>query len=155
MISEDIIRKMVLEEIKNSDLFLVDVRVSSSRKVNVYVDSMSGVRIEDCARLYRAIENNINRDNESYELEVSSPGLDKPLKMNLQYEKNLGRELNIITKDGSKTTGTLMKVTGDHIEIQAKDKETRKQKNIKHPVLKNYVFGFNEIKSARVVVQFN
>lgn len=146
---------MIIEEIKNSDLFLVDVLISSSGKINVYIDSMSGVRIEDCTRLSRLIENSINRDNDDYELEVSSHGLDKPLKLHMQYEKNLGRELDIVTKDGNKTTGKLVNVTRDHIEIKGKDKEKGKHKNIRQPVVKNYVFDFNEIKSAKVVVHFN
>ena len=79
--------------------------VTPANKINVYVDSMKGVSLQDCASLSRVIENNINSNNDDYELVVSSPGLDKPLKLHLQYEKNLGRVLDIITKDGNKTTG--------------------------------------------------
>ena len=155
MITEEYIRRLVIEQIKNSDLFLVDVIVSPSKRINVYVDSMSGVKISDCVRLSRTIENNLPGDDDNYELEVSSPGLDKPLKLHLQYQKNMGRNLDIVTKDGLKTTGKLVKVSEDHIEIKAEDKEKKKHKNLKQPVLKNYVFDFSEIKSARVVVQFN
>lgn len=155
MISEEFIRKLVLEEINNSDLFLVDVTVSSSNKINIYVDSMSGVKISDCARLSRTIEGILTRHTDNFELEVSSPGLDKPLKLHLQYEKNLGMNLDIVTKDGRKTTGRLVKVSKTQIEIETDNKEKGKSKNIKQPGLKKYVIDFNKIKSARVAVQFN
>jgi len=151
MISEEFIKSIILEEIKNSDLFLIDVMVSASKKINVFVDGMNGVTVKNCASLSMAIEKNIDQENDDYELEVSSPGLDKPLKLHIQYEKNLGRVLDIITKDGNKTTGELIKVSEDCIEIKAKKKEKEK----KELVLKNYVFDFSDIKSAKVVVQFN
>lgn len=151
MISEEFIKSIILEEIKNSDLFLIDVMVSASKKINVFVDGMNGVTVKNCASLSMAIEKNIDQENDDYELEVSSPGLDKPLKLHIQYEKNLGRVLDIITKDGNKTTGELIKVSEDCIEIKAKKKEKKK----KELVLKNYVFDFSDIKSAKVVVQFN
>lgn len=155
MISIELIKSIVIEEIAGSDLFLVDVMVTPVNKINIYIDSMKGVTIQDCSSLSRVIENKINRNNDDYELEVSSPGLDKPLKLHLQYEKNLGRMLDIITKDGIKTTGKLTKVNRDCIEIKTEIKEKDKHKNKKEPVLKNYVFDFSNIKSAKVVVQFN
>jgi ribosome maturation factor RimP len=155
MINEEFIRKLVLDETDNSDLFLVDIKVSSSNKINIYVDSMSGVKISDCARLSRTIEGILSGHTDNYELEVSSPGLDKPLKLHLQYKKNLGRNLDVVTKDGRKTTGRLVKVSEDQIEIESENKEKSKDKKLKQPVLKKYVIDFNKIKSARVAVQFN
>jgi len=151
MISEEFIKSIILQEIKNSDLFLIDVMVSASKKINVFVDGMNGITVKNCASLSMAIEKNIDQENDDYELEVSSPGLDKPLKLHIQYEKNLGRVLDIITKDGNKITGELIKVSEDCIEIKTKKKEKKK----KELVLKNYVFDFSDIKSAKVVVQFN
>lgn len=155
MLSEEYIRRIVREQINNSDLFLVDIKVSPSKKINVYVDSMNGIKISDCARLSRSIENSLAADYDDYELEVSSPGLDKPLKIHRQYQKNVGRNIDIITKDGHKITGKLIKVYEDHIEIRAEEKVKSKHNNLKQPVLKNYVFDFSEIKSAMVVVEFN
>jgi len=155
MISEEHIKSIINNEIRNRNLFLVDLKMSSSNKINVFIDSMKGVTLEECAKLNFMIKEKLNKHIDDYVLKVSSPGLNKSLILPLQYEKNLGRYLDIITKDGKKTTGRLTKVTRNGIQIKSevavKDKPGRKRER----VTKDYVFDFTDIKSAKVIVSFN
>ncbi len=155
MISEEHIRNIINEEIKNKSLFLIDLKISSSYKINVFIDSMKGVTIEECAELSRVIREKLNKNIDDYVLEVSSPGLNKSLVLPFQYEKNIGRYLDIITKDGIKTTGRLMKVFRNGIEIKSEVTVKNKPGRKRVRSTKDLVFDFADIKSARVIVSFN
>jgi ribosome maturation factor RimP len=82
------IEKLVKEFIKGTDLFLVAVRINSSGKITVLADKKEGITIDECAGISRFIEKNLNRDEDDYELQVSSPGLDMPFTVREQYFKN-------------------------------------------------------------------
>jgi ribosome maturation factor RimP len=155
MISEGYIKSIINNEIKNMNLFLVDLKISSSNKINVFIDSMKGVTIEECAKLSFMIKEKLNKHIDDYVLEVSSPGLNKSLILPLQYEKNLGRYLDIITKDGIRKTGRLTKVFRNGIQIKSEVTVKNKQGRKREHVAKDYVFDFTDIKSAKVIVSFN
>jgi ribosome maturation factor RimP len=72
------IEKLVEEFINGTELFLVAVRISSSGKITILADKKEGITIDECVSISRFIEKNLNRDEEDYELQVSSPGLDSP-----------------------------------------------------------------------------
>ena len=155
MINKEYIKSIINNEIRNRNLFLIDLKISSSNKINVFIDSMKGVTIEECAKLSFMIKEKLNKHIDDYVLEVSSPGLNKSLILPLQYEKNLGRYLDIIAKDGTRTTGRLTKVFRNGIQIKSqvtvKNKSGRKSRH----VTKDHVFDFTDIKSAKVIVSFN
>jgi ribosome maturation factor RimP len=155
MISEEYIKSLINKEIKNRNLFLVDLKISSSNKIIVFVDSMKGVTIEECAKLSFMIKEKLNEHIDDYILEVSSPGLNKSLILPLQYEKNLGRYLDIITKNGIRKSGRLTKVFRNGIQIKSEFTVRNKQGGKKEHVSKDYVFDFIDIKSAKVIVSFN
>ena len=89
MINKSEIEQIVIAQLDEATQFLVDITVSTSNKINVYIDGFEGVSIDDCIRVSRAIEGNYDRDVEDFELEVSTAGLDLPFKVIQQYEKNL------------------------------------------------------------------
>ncbi len=155
MINEENIKRIINDEIRNKNLFLVDLKISHSNKINVFIDSMKGVTIEECAKLSFMIKEKLNKDIDDYVLEVSSPGLNKPLILPLQYEKNLGRYLDIVTKDGTRKTGRLTKVFRNGIQIKSEVTATNKPGRKRGNVTKDYVFDFTDIKSAKVIVSFN
>jgi ribosome maturation factor RimP len=155
MISKEYIKSLINKEIKNRNLFLVDLKISSSNKINVFVDSMKGVTIEECAKLSIMIKEKLNKHIDDYVLEVSSPGLNKSLILPLQYEKNLGRYLDIITKDGNRKSGRLTKVFRNGIQIKSEARVRNKQGGKEEHESKDYVFDFTDIKSAKVIVSFN
>src|SRR4030042_1586705 len=99
MISAERIRTCIDEELRRNDLFLIDLVVSSSNRIKVVIDSMKGITVDECARLSRTIENKLDRDEEDFDLEVSSPGLDRPLVLPFQYLKNTGRQIEVLTME--------------------------------------------------------
>lgn len=155
MISDNYIKSIINDEIRSRNLFLIDIKINSVNKINVFIDSMKGVTIEECATLSFIIKEKLNKHLDDYALEISSPGLDKSLVLPVQYKKNLGRDLDIITKDGNKTTGKLTQVFRNGIEIKTEVTKRKKSNKKKEHVIKKHVFDFADIKSAKVIVLFN
>ena len=109
MIDKELLRDTVAKAIEGTDMFLVDITVTPSNEITIEIDSPSGVDIDSCVAITRAIEAAFDREQEDYELEVGSAGLTSPFKVIGQYEKNLGNELEILTRDGRKLRGVLSK----------------------------------------------
>jgi len=152
MISAELIKSYLQEELTAKDLFLVDVMVRPVNKIVVYIDSINGVTVEECIAISRYLEKQFDRDIEDFELEVSSPGLDKPLKLPLQFEKNKGRMLDVVRIDGIKITGRLLIVNVESIQLETetivKDSKTGKKKS----ELRIHEIKFEEIKTAIIVI---
>lgn len=125
MIDKNLIKEIVEESIAGSDVFIVDVTVTPANVITVELDSRQGLDIDTCARITREIEAKVDRDVEDYELEVGSAGLTAPFKVAAQYEKNIGNDIEVLTRDGRKLTGRLTAVAAPMftIEVQRKVKE--------------------------------
>ena len=135
MIDKNLIASIVEEQLEGTDGFLVDVRVSPTNVVTVEIDSMTGVDIDTCARLTRAIEEKVDREVEDYELEVGSAGLTSPFKVSKQYEKNIGNDIEVLTRDGRKLSGTLQSLAPDGESFVMTVKEKVKEPGKKRPVI--------------------
>ena len=141
MISENRIVSLVEQHIKGTEIFLVEVRVKSGNTVRVHVDKPAGISIEECAEISRYLNRNLDREEEDYSLEVSSPGIGVPFKVKQQYEKNIGHEIDVVRTDGTRMEGMVESVTVDGITL------TTKKGNV--------VLSFSEIKSAREIIKFS
>ena len=134
------------------EYFLVDVRIKPTNNVKVYIDGDQGISIEKCVRynraLYKQLEEGGLFPNGDFSLEVSSPGLDEPLKLHRQYKKNIGLLVEIVFQDGSKIEGRLLEVGQDGIIVE----ETR-GRNKKKEVI-NHTFLFDNIKTTKIQVVF-
>jgi ribosome maturation factor RimP len=152
MIRSEFIKDILQEELTRLGLFLIEVKVGSGNHISVYADSMKGITIDECITVSRFLEQKLDREEEDFELEVSSPGLSGSLKLPVQFEKNKGRLLDVIKTDGSKITGRLLETDPEAIciqsEIVVKDAKTHK----KATEIKEYKIKFNEIKTAKVVI---
>ena len=129
MISEQNIRNLIDQKLADTDVFLVECRVKTDNKIRVFIDSERGVTIEDCVALSRHIEGNLDREQEDFALDVSSAGLDLPLRIPRQFKKNVGRTVHVILNDGTEIKGELIEAT-DHDfrvlpEIQKKKKSAK------------------------------
>ena len=102
MISTALIREIAENKLRENESFLVDVIISPTNKIRVTIDNFQGVSIQECVSVSRFIENQLDREAEDFELEVSSPGLDQPFKVLQQYQKYLGREVEIKFFEGKK-----------------------------------------------------
>lgn len=110
MIDKDLLARTVEDAISGTDIFLVDVTVSPSNDITVEIDSPEGIDIDTCAAITRRIEETFDRDTEDYALEVGSAGLTAPFKVRGQYLKNIGNEVELLTRDGRKLQGVLTAV---------------------------------------------
>ena len=151
MISKKLITKLVIEAIQDKEgYFLVEVKVSATNSIKVFLDADKAVSIKDCIAVSRHIEKNLDRDSEDFELEVSSPGMDQPFKVFRQYVKNLGRKVKVIEKDGKETEGILKEASEEGITIQ---KEPTKKKNETEENLLVHI-NFNLIKETKKIITF-
>jgi len=150
MIQAEFIRELLKEELIKRGLFLVETMVKPGNRITVFIDSMVGVTIEECIAVSRFIENALNRDAEDFELEVSSPGLENPLKLPVQFHKNMGKWLDVIMKDGLKITGKLLFAGDDMIKVEAAGYEKDAKGRKKMLILKETELRFEDIKAAKV-----
>jgi len=132
--------------------FLVEIRIKPTNNVKVFLDGDQGITIEKCISINRALYKQLEEaglfPNDDFSLEVSSPGLDEPLKLHRQYIKNTGRPVEVLLKDGRKIEGKLLGVSETAVTIE----ETR-GKNKKKEVLQ-HDFPFDNIKSTKLQVVF-
>ena len=155
MITADQVKELVRKRIEGSEIFLVDVISGKANDIRVLVDSMEGVKIEECAELSRWLEGELELLDENFSLEVSSPGLSSPLVMKQQYLKNIGRTVEVVFQDGKKKKGELTAVTDDGITMDVSEKMLSggSQKK-KKDVIVSRSFAFKDMKSTKVVVEF-
>jgi len=137
------------ELLVSTDKFLVDILIRPVNRISVFVDGDHGVSIDDCRKISRSLEQRLNEDNEDFELSVSSPGLDRPLKLLRQYKKNIGRGMEIITVSGEKVEGILFSVGDSGVEIISPVKGKKKQEE-----QKNISLLFRDIKVAKIKIDF-
>lgn len=138
-----------------SDCFLVEIK-HSGKKLEVFIDSDGTMDFEKC----RAISRHIEQDyldveqpmGESYTLEVSSPGVGRPLKFYRQYPKNVGRTLEVTLDDGEKYTGKLLRVNPNDITLEAKVR--RQEGKRKKTVVEETEIAFDAIKKSIVKISF-
>lgn len=141
------------EEPDYSDCFLVDIQLSSSKKLEVFVDCDNGLTLDKCKLISRYLESFIDENKwlgEKYTIEVSSPGVSRPLTMHRQYLKNVGRDLQIVPVEGKKFEGKLLEVQEKEILMEVKTRVEGK----KRMELKNVEIPFSNIKKAKVKVSF-
>lgn len=149
MTEKENIRKVMEELLVNTDKFLVDILIQPVNRISVFVDGDHGVTIEDCRKISRSLAARLNEGYENFELNVSSPGLDQPLKLYRQYKKNIGRGMEIVTVKGEKVEGILLNVVDSGLEIISSAKDKKKQEE-----QKNISLLFKEIKVAKIKIDF-
>lgn len=156
MIDKELIGGIVEKALEGTDNFLIEVKVTPDNSVTVEIDSMTGVDIDTCARLTREIESQVDREVEDYELEVGSAGLTSPLKVRRQYEKNIGNELEVLTKDGRKLTGALKSVSADGSEFTLVIPKKVKEPGKKRPEIVDTeeTMAVADTKSVKYLIKF-
>ena len=153
------IDKMLLEQVltkgmEGTDLFIVDVTIGKDNNIVVEIDSDTSVDIDECVRLTRLVESHFDRDKEDYDLEIGSAGLTSPLKVERQYHKNIGNEVEVLTADGRKLKGVLKAVDSEGFVLTTEQKV--KKEGHKRPVVEvvDSTFRYEEIKYTKYIIQF-
>jgi ribosome maturation factor RimP len=134
------------------DLFLVEVKIKPTNNIKVFIDGDLGVSIDRLIqynrKLYKQLEESALFPNGDFSLEVSSPGLEEPLKLHRQYIKNTGRDIEVLTTDGVKREGKLLNAAEDNITMEETIRKGRKAE------IKTHVIPFEQIKTTKIQIKF-
>ena len=136
------------------DLFLIDLHIDDQFRVQVKLDGDHGVSLEQCIKISRHIEHQLDREVHDFSLEVSSAGATHPLQMVRQYKKNIGRKLAVHTTDNNNLKATLKQADDDQITLEWKAREPKPIGKGKHTVVKQLQVPYNQIEKATVQIQF-
>ncbi len=153
MVSKNKIESIVNEWVKANDCFLVDVKTPTSG-ILVFIDKPTGVTLEECAALNKHITAQLEPEGvwENHELEVSSPGMDQPLKVYQQYQRRVGRELKVITTSGTSLQGILKSASEKGIEVLESVSRKENKKKIINETLHH--LDYDQVKEAKLILSF-
>lgn len=143
-----------IQELDNG-LFVVELNISSSNVISVELDKKEGnVSVDDCVRVSRNVEHNLDREAEDFELHVSSAGLDKGLRVFDQYKKNVGREVKVKLNEGGSLQGEMIEATPEGIVVRTIRKEKIEGKKKKETIVEDHSLSMNKIKETKIVISF-
>lgn len=148
---KDLLEKGLAER---PDLFLIDLKISETNAITVVIDGDNGVLVEDCMFISRAIEHNLDREEYDFSIEVTSAGATSPFSNPRQYKKNVGRVLNIKTKDGQQMEAQLIKANAEGIVLEWKTREPKPVGKGKVTVKKQIELAYDAILEALVIIKF-
>jgi len=154
MIDRNIVSGIVNEWLEDKEYFLVDVSVSPDDKIVVEIDHAEGVWIDDCVELSRFIESKLDREEEDYELEVGSAGIGQPFKVLQQYLIHIGKDVEVLTKEGKKMEGVLKSADEQNFVVTIQKKV--KPEGAKRPKLveEDVTYSYDEIKYTKYLISF-
>jgi ribosome maturation factor RimP len=141
-----------LEERK--DLFLISFDVLDDNSIKVIIDGDNGVLVEDCMLVSRAIEHNLDREEDDFSLEVASAGASNPISHERQYRKNIGRLVEVKAIDNQKFEATLVDANEEGIKLEWKTREPKQVGKGKVTVQKEATLAYSEIIEAKVKIKF-
>jgi ribosome maturation factor RimP len=153
MIDSDLVKKLVEEKLDHK-MFLVEITVNERNVINIFVDGYDGLTIDQCINISRHVEHSLNRDEEDFELQVSSPGLSSKFKVKEQYIKYVGRPVEVVTTDNAELEGVILSATDEGIILETSARELVEGHKKKQLVVKQHHLKYNEIKSAKAVISF-
>jgi ribosome maturation factor RimP len=142
-------------EAEFANCFWLDVQLHPGNKLEVILDSDTGISFDTCRQISRYLEGFIDEEGwlgEKYTLEVSSPGVDRPLERQRQYPKHIGRKLEVKMQDGSKYEGTLTEVTDSTITLEYKERRKEGKKRVTE--IHRPELLLTEVERARVKISF-
>ena len=135
------------------DLFLIDLTISEASQIRVIIDGDKGVKVEDCIAISRAIEHNLDREDQDFSLEVLSAGVSEPLTQVRQYKKNVGRKLKVKTQEQT-IEGLLEQAGEEGVTLTWKAREPKPVGKGKVTVQKEAIVPYQDIVEAKVMITF-
>ena len=157
MINKKQIEALIAERIAELDngLFVVELNISATNVITVELDKHEGsVSVSDCMSVSRNVEHNLDREEQDFEITVSSAGLDKPFRVLAQYQKNLGRDVKVKLEDGTKLEGKLIEVDATKIVVENSHKAQVEGKKKKEVVVEQHTLPLNSIKETKIIISF-
>ena len=138
---------------QREDLFLIEVMVGGDNSIRIVLDGDHAVTLNDCMEISRAVEHNLDREEQDFSLEVTSAGATAPLRLPRQYQKHVGRNLKVKT-NGDTIEGKLSEVNEAGVTLTWKSREPKPVGKGKHTVQKEETISFAAIQEAKVVLKF-
>ena len=154
MIDKKLLITLAEEYLETSDNYLIDVVINTGNVISIEIDNDNGVSIDDCVALSRYLESKFDREEEDFELTVGSAGLTSPFKIQRLYQKNIGNEVEVLTKNGIKLSGILKEVSDDNFVVTISKKERAEGAKRKTEVKEDLQFGYDEIKYTKYLIRF-
>ncbi len=154
MIKKELIESIVLPKLQEENLFLVDINISATNNISIIIDGDKGAGIDSCIAISRLVESNLNRDEEDFELEVASAGVGQPLKITRQFVKNIGREVEVVRKNGEKLKGTLTAASPDSFSVRFSKKVPIEGRKAKQTIEEEVILAYGDAKTVKVLVSF-
>ncbi len=154
MIDKQMVIQLAEEKLASSGNYLVDVEIQPGNVIIVEIDNDEAVCIDDCVELSRFIEEHLDRDSEDFELEVGSAGITSPFKILRQYQKNIGKEVEVLLASGMKLTGILKSADENGIVLTVEKQVKPEGAKRKITVEENLAYTYNEIKSTKYLIRF-
>lgn len=154
MITESTVRALIAEKIEGSDYYVLSLEIKPGNNIVVELEGMGPVSISDCVDISRQIEHNLDREAEDFSLQVSSPGLDKPLRDYRQYVKNIGRFLDLKLLDGREFEAELLAANEDEIVVKTSRKERVPGKKRKELIEEEHTLAYSDIAQAKIKIKF-
>jgi len=142
------------EWLEGKEYFLVDASVDEDNRIVVEIDHKDGVWIDDCCELSRHIEDGLDRDVEDFELEVGSAGIGQPFKVPQQYVNAIGQEVELLTQDGKKMKGVMVRADEQGFVVSIKEKQMVEGKKRPQVVDVEKSFAYAEVKWTKAVIVF-
>lgn len=154
MITEEAVRSIIEEKIEGTDKFIVSVKVHSGNKIMVFVDSDTNITITDCMEISRSINNSFDREEEDFELNVSTAGADMPFGNIRQYRKNIGRNVKTKLIDDTVIEGELKEVEEGKFLVVTREKARIEGRKVKQWVETEHWLKYNNIVETKVIITF-
>jgi ribosome maturation factor RimP len=142
----------ILQRLLTDDIFLIEIKVKPTNNIKIFLDADSGLPIEKCTRINKALYKQMEEmglyPEGDFSLEVSSPGIGEPLKKHRQYVKNIGRDVEVLTTEDLTTTGKLLEATEEAISIETTEGKGKKM------LVSKVNIPFSDIKQTKVLIKF-
>lgn len=147
------VEQLIAEGVQGTDIFLVKLTVSSNNDINVLLDSDAGLTLANCRTVSRAIESNLDREEEDFSLTVSSAGVGEPLVLR-QYKKNVGRKVKVTLTDGEIIEAKMVAADDQGVELEWKSREKKPTGKGKITVVNKRLLEYKNIKQTVVLITF-
>lgn len=154
MIDSEKVKELTDEAVAADEAFLIDLKISADAKIKILVDHVEGMSVEMLMRISRHVEHNLDREENDFAIEVSSPGIDIPFSVNQQYTKNVGRPVIVTMLDETKKKGDLVKFENEEITIMWTEKVPKPVGKGKMKVDMEEVISLKDIKETILELRF-
>ncbi len=143
---------LIADKLEADGFFPVEVTVKPGNRIEILIDSKNGVPIEYCVEISRLVEHSFDREQEDFELEVSSPGIGQPFKVVDQYHKCLDRPVEVMDKEGKIQKGILEEVNDDGFVVKEEKMVKPEGKKKKELQVLHHQFSFEDVKRVKEIL---